>query len=197
MTGSKKDRSSRIRSLFENEIFKRELIKIRAFPDDEWDIHVIQLRHAWTLSWEYHETLTNYLARDEIDYDLGDKDIRVIDYATKQVNGADDPENEFRIMQSLEAVRAKGVYLKLPRELNQIELKNFVNTQYGLIETALNNNYPDRIRNQSPEQQSKRKSKIYLAHEAGVPMKEICALYNCERRTVDAIVKEYKDKIIG
>lgn len=203
MSIKKRDRSGRIKSLFENEIFLNELERIMSTPaveDYGYDVEVIKLRHRWKLTWEYHETLTNYIETGKIDYEFGDKDIKVINYRAGELTPSVSPKNEFSVMNSLRMLGADhphGVYLKLPKELTQTDLKDFVANQYDLIEKALDDNYPERIKRQAPEQQSKRKVKIFRMHEEGVPIKQICNIHNCESSYVYQVVKEYKEKIKG
>lgn len=203
MSGKQKDRSSRLRSLFENALFLNELERIKSLPDEEgygYDIEVIKLRKKWTLTWEYHNTLTDYIRTGKVDYELGDKDIRVVDYKSEELHPSQNPKDEFRVMQSLHASaidQQKGVYLKLPKELTQAELKSFINNHFDLIEKALDCNYPNRIKYQSPEQQSKRKVEIFRMFEEGVPLKAICAQKNCESSYVYQVVKEFNEKIKG
>lgn len=196
MAGKLNDRSTRIKSFFENDIFLDELKKIKQIVKDEnYDIEVIKLRRRWGLNWDYHETITHYLETNRIDYSLGDNDIRVIDYKAQELYPSDSPRDEFRVMDSLKDIRDKGVHIKLPKDLNKTTLLDFIKNNYSMIEEALNNNYPDRLPHQAPEQQTKRKVHIFRLHEEGVPVKDICELENCEPRYVREVVKEYKDKI--
>lgn len=201
MPSKKKSRSNRLESLFENEIFLNELERIKNIPDEEgygYDIEVIKLRRRWKLTWEYHEALTHYIKTGKVDYKLGDKDIRVVDYKAEELNPSNNPKEEFRVMQALrvpDAAHHLGVYLKLPKELTQSELKDFIANHYDLIEAALDYNYPERIKRQAPEQQSKRKVRIFRMHEEGMSIKKICELNNCESSYVYQVVNEYKEKI--
>lgn len=198
MQGRNKKRDSKIRSLFDNEIFVKQLDKVRDLPEDEWDIHVINIRNKWRLAWDYHETLYKYIETSVIDYGLGDPDIRVVDFKAQTMEPSLNPSDEFRIMKSIEPLREKGVYIKIPKDISLIQLKDFVSDKetYSLIEKALDNNYPDRNKHQAPEHYPKRKVGIYRMHENGEPIDLICKTFRCDPRYVYAVVKEFNDKIL-
>lgn len=198
MAGKSNDRSSRIRSFFENDIFLDELSKIKQKVDQDeegYDLEVINLRKRWKLNWDYHETIVNYLETGQADYSLGDNDIRIIDYKAQTVSPSDAPEDEFRIVDSLKDVRNTGVHIKLPKDLNRSMLRDFINHNFNLIENALENNFSDRLPHQAPEQQTKRKVHIFRLYEDGVTITEIAKLKGCDPRDIRYIIKEYKEKI--
>lgn len=198
MAGKSNDRSSRIRSFFENDIFLDELSKIKQKVDQDeegYDLEVINLRKRWKLNWDYHETIVNYLETGQADYSLGDNDIRIIDYKAQTVSPSDAPEDEFRIVDSLKDVRNTGVHIKLPKDLNRSMLRDFINHNFNLIENALENNFSDRLPHQAPEQQTKRKVHIFRLYEDGVTITEIAKLKGCDPRDIRHIIKEYKEKI--
>ena len=198
MRGNKNKRDSKIRSLFDNEIFKEQLIKTRKLPDQKWNDHISGIRRRWKLSWDYHETLYEYVETGLIDYSLGDIDIRVIDYKAKTMLSSHNPSDEFNTMKTLKKKKKKGVYIKIPKETTQSQLKDFISNKetYSIIENALNNNYPGRLKYQSPEQQTIRKVRIFKMYETGESMDSICEANRCDPRYVYTVVKEYNDKIL-
>lgn len=200
MSGSSNDRSSRVRSFFNNDIFLDELRRIRELKeagdeDENTDIEVIKLRKRWKLSWDYHETITNYIETGSIDYSLGDADIRVIDYKSRELYPSDAPGDEFEVMDALQETRDRGVHIKLPKDLNRTALKDFIKTHYNLIEKALDNNYPDRITHQSPELLTKRKVDIFRRHQNGDTDVRIAKDLGLDQREVRRTIKEFKDRI--
>lgn len=194
---AKGDRSSKVKALMSNEIFLDELNKIKkGVNEDKYNIEIIKLRNSWGLTWDYHETLTHYLETGEIDFSLGDSDIRVIDYKAREVYPSHSPKDEFRVMDALKGHGSNGAYIKLPKELTKTVLVNFVKDHYeDIIKPILDKNYPNRLTNQFPEQQSNRKTTIFRMHEEGFPMVEICEANNCEPKYVRDVIKEYKDKV--
>lgn len=199
MAGSNKHRNSRIESFFENDIFIDELNKINGaaetLDDDILDIEVIKLRKRWKLSWDYHETIVNFLENGEVDYSLGGPDIRIIDYKAETILPSDSPHDEYRIMDSLKDTRRTGVHIKLPRDINKTTLLDFIKENYNLIEQALDNNFENRLPHQSPEQQTKRKVHIFRLSEQGKSVAEIARLKGDDPRVIRHIIKEYKEKI--
>ncbi len=191
------DRNSKLKSLLGNGIFLSELAKIKREPDEEWGVLTITLFKKWGLVWEYYEAILHYLETDKMDYSKRDDDIRVVSYKTQKITPSEDPSNEFKTMTALQEPtgRNRGVFIRVPKEATRKGLIEFIQTHYKEISSALDDNYPDRITHQLPELQTKRKVGIYLMHREGMNMNDICLQYNCERRYVYAVVKEYEDKV--
>lgn len=198
MAGNK-NKSGKLKSLFGNSIFIDELERIKKLSDDEWDIQVIKLRGKWALTWRYHPTIMNYLETGEIDYSLGDDDLKVVDYKSKTLLPSDNPHDEFRILEALHSDGIdKGVYIRLPRETEKSDIKDFIDSNWGAINDALELNYPDRLTTQYPELNNKTKPLMYRMHLDGASNKEIAEKYaRGDQRIVRAAIKEYRDKILS
>jgi len=194
----KKNKSSKIESLFGNSIFIDELKRIENRPDEEWDLLATELRKKWELTWKYHPTIMNYLETGEVNYDLGDDDLKIIDYGAKKLLPSDSPADEFRILESLHSVGIeRGVYIRLPRETEKSDIKEFVEDNWELISNSLESNYPGRLTTQYPELNNKTKPLMYRMHLDGATNKEIAEKYTRgDQRTVRATIKEYTDKIL-
>lgn len=205
MAGSP-SRRSRIESLIENDIFIEELNKIKLLDDSEYSIHLRTLQQKWGLGWEYLETLEEYLKSGEFKLELGDKDIRIIDYRNKRVRypkrDSESTEehdaserDEFSIMQALEATRENGVYLKIPGDVTMTELKDFISRNGRMIKQAQKDNHPKRSHNQYPELISKTKVKIFKRWQSGESIPSIAKDYRGDQTRVRQIIDEIKKKI--
>ena len=175
----------------------RCLDELKGAPEETLHLEVIALRHRWKLNWEYHDTIVDYIAnnREKLDYSLGDKDIRIIDYAAQEMYPSDAPHDEFRVMKRMSPFSGGSVHIKLPGDLTRDDLLEFVRKNYKLISKSLDRNFPSRLKKQSPEQQPDIKSRIYLKHEQGMKDIEIADDENCDEAYVRSVVREARKRI--
>ena len=188
-------RLRRLESLFESEVFLDELKKIKNAPEEEHGLRVIKLCERWKLTWESYEVLLYRIEKGELNYSLGDKGIRIIDYKNHTLMPANSPSDEFRVMQKLASTRENGVHLILSSETTKADLESFIKSNFSHIRKSLDANYPDRIKVQKPDNYASRKARIYLQSINGVAIKDIAKKENCETSYIYDLIEKIKEQI--
>lgn len=193
------NKSKKIRSLFKDKFFLEQLEKISKQPEDQWDNWISVLRKKWHLSWEYNETILNYLESGEIDFGLGDKDIRIISLKDKRIYPSKQPRLEFEVMNAVGSLSSeKGVYIRLPKDITIGEIKQFIESNSKDIKKALDSNYTNRETHQLESPTSKTKYDVYRLHLKGKSANDIRdeSIYD-DVSQIRKIINEYKEKEIG
>lgn len=187
---------SRLKSLSENSLFMDALANVKNSPDEEWDIKIMELQETWGLTGEYHETLRRYIESNdkEFDYSLGDNGLRVIDYTTRKAYPSRSPDTEFRIMETSSRAR-EGVFIKIPSDVNQKDIVDFIRLNYKEISESLDRIYPNRVKTQYPELLPKRNAAIYKMRQAGSSFSQIAKELDCEEAYARKIYKDLVTKL--
>lgn len=192
------NRTAKLESLIGTPVFDGEIDKIRQLDEDEHSIRAVEICDRWQLAWECFDIIMHFIDENMWDFSVGDKDFRIIDYKNQKAYPAASAHNEFRIMKKLLSIQEPtGVYIKIPSDSTRDSLIDFIQANYKSIKKSLDDNHPDRVKNQRPDYHANRKARIYLQREQGVSVDKIAENENCEPAYVRRVFKEIKDLIIN